>query len=216
MNEVAKTETNLLPATPANPYAAYGAAVASDTPSFLKFVKGEFKYGADDETLPIGTRLIPNMAELKAGYIKWKDGEPIDEQMRCIVEGPPPSRDDCGDTDRNDWDVDPNGVVIDPWQLTNMLPFKSPETGEEFVFTTGSKGGVGAVGKLSMSFGRQHDKREGQLPIVELGASSYRHKTYGEVHVPVLRIVDWLSEADLVAGKTESAIEDDLADEIPF
>ena len=215
MTEVVKIETNL-PATPGNPYAAYGAAVASENTPFLKFVKGEYKYGVDDETLPIGTRLIPNMAELNAGFIKWKDSEVVEEQMRPIVEGPPPSREDCGDTDRNAWDLDSNGAVIDPWQMTNMLPFKSPETGEEFVFTTGSKGGIGAVGKLAMSFGRQHDKRENQLPVVELGASSYRHKTYGEVHVPRFKILDWVNEASLVPGESAPGVEDDLADSIPF
>ena len=77
MNELAKTETQL-PVTQDDPYAEYGRAVSSDT-SFLKFVKGEFHFGVDDEVLPLGTRVAPNMVELKVGYIKWKDGAPVDE-----------------------------------------------------------------------------------------------------------------------------------------
>ena len=93
MNEIAKTE-NQVPAIAGDPYAAYGATVGTDTP-FLKFVKGQFKFGADDEVLPLGTRLVPHMSELKAGYILWKDGTPEDEAMVRIAEGKPiPQRED--------------------------------------------------------------------------------------------------------------------------
>ena len=79
MNNLVKAETHV-PATQGDPYAAYGATVGTDTP-FLKFVKGQFKYGADDEVLPLGTQLVPNMGELKSGFIKWKDGAPEAEVM---------------------------------------------------------------------------------------------------------------------------------------
>ena len=148
MQELAKTEKRV-PATQDDPYAAYGRTVGTDTP-FLKFVKGAFKYGVDDEVLSLGTRLVPHMGELKAGYIKWKDGVPADEAMVRIADGKPiPQREDLGDDDRNAWETDPNGTPIDPWQVCNTLPMKNPETAQEFVFSTGSRGGIGAVGKLS-------------------------------------------------------------------
>ncbi len=74
MTDIAKTETQV-PATLANMYTAYGLAVASDTAPFLKFVKGAYKFGTDDEDLPIGTKLIPNMPELRVGWVKWIDGK---------------------------------------------------------------------------------------------------------------------------------------------
>ena len=207
-----------LPATASDidPFAAYGASAASASTPFLKFIKGEYRYGVDDDMVPLGTRLVPNMAELRCGFIKWEDGKAVDEKMRLVVDGLPPSREECGDLDRNEWEVDPNGATKDPWALANELPFKDPETDEEFVFTTGSKGGIGALGKLARAYARQRQKRDGQLPVVELGASSYRHKTYGEVHVPVFRIVGWVVEDELIAGTSGAQVDDDLSDEIPF
>lgn len=216
MNDIVKSE-NQVPtsASDIDPYAAYGAAVASQAAPFLKFVKGVFQFGVDDEELPIGTKLIPNMEELKAGYIKWEDGEPVDENMCCISEGTRPTRDDCGDLDKNGWPIDPNGVTSDPWQLTNILPMKEPETGQEFVFTTGSHGGISAIGKLAGQYGRQRSDHKDQLPIIEIGTTSYRHKKYGEVHKPVFKLVNWASEEELISGKPDSNVVK-LDDEIPF
>ena len=212
MKAIAKTE-NQVPATQSDPYMAYGRAVGTDTP-FLKFVKGQYKYGVDDEVLPLGTRLVPHMSELKAGFIKWKDGAPEAEVMVCIAEGKPiPQREDLGDDDRNEWETDPNGTPLDPWQMCNTLPMKDPETGQEFVFTTGSRGGIGAIGKLATKYGRQRHKQAGKLPIIEIGSSSYPHKIYGEVLYPTFKIVAWEAEDALIAGANPDPEFDDA---IPY
>ncbi len=113
MTELVKTETQL-PATQGDPYAEYGRTVGTGTP-FLKFVKGDFRFGVDDEVLPIGTHLVPHMGELKAGYTKWKDGVPETETMVRIADGKPiPQREDLGNDDRNAWETDPNGTPLDP------------------------------------------------------------------------------------------------------
>ena len=216
MNELTKTE-HQLPATQGDPYAEYGRTVSSDT-AFLKFVKGEFRFGVDDEVLPLGTRLVPHMAELKAGYIKWKDGAPETETMVRIADGKPiTQREDLGDDDRNAWETDPNGTPLDPWQIVNTLPMKDPETGQEFVFTTGSRGGIGAIGKLASGYGRARHKQVDKLPIIEINSDSYRHKTYGDVSFPTFKIVGWETEGALIAGETNNAkVDAGLDDEIPF
>ena len=212
MNDIAKKKSQL-PVTPADddPYSAYGRAVGSDTP-FLKFHKGEYRYGSDGEVLPLGTKLVPHMAELRAGFLKWKNGEPVDEVMVRISEGKSlPQREDMDDQDKNAWELDANGTPIDPWGHTNTLPFKDPKTGIEFVFTTRSIGGIKAIGKLASAFGSQRHKHGDKLPIVTIGSGSYKHPIYGEVHVPALKITGWLGEAELIAGKPE-----ELNDDIPF
>ena len=216
MNELAKTETQL-PVTQDDPYAEYGRAVSSDT-LFLKFVKGEFRFGVDDEVLPLETRLVPHMAELRDGFIKWQDGKPADETMVKIAEGKPfPQREDLGDQDKNAWETDPNGTPQDPWQHINTLPMKNPETGQEFIFTTGSDGGIKAIGKLSSKYGRERHKQAGKLPVIEIGSDSYHHNTYGNVKYPTFKIVGWQSEAELIAGDANNAKADaGLDDQIPF
>ncbi len=217
MQDLAKTETQV-PATQGDPYTAYGRAVGTDTP-FLKFIKGQFKYGVDDEVLPLRTRLVPHMSELRAGFIKWKDGAPEDEVMVRIAEGKPiPQREDLGDDDRNAWETDPNGMPLDPWKEVNTLPMKDPETGQEFIFTTGSRGGIGAIGKLATKYGRQRDKQAGKLPVIEIGSDSYFHKKRSiNVDFPTLKIVGWEAEADLIAGETSSVdLDAELDDVVPF
>ena len=202
MNDITKKAKSHLPATPADddPYTIYGREAGSDTP-FLKFVKGEFQFGVDSEILPLGTSLVPNMAELRAGLIKWRDGEPVDEAMVHIAQGKPiPQREDLDDQDRTTWELDPNGAPLDPWGKVNTLPFKDPETGLEFVFTTGSRGGINAVGKLASAFGSQRHKHGDKLPIIQIGSGSYRHKIYGDVPYPTFKIAGWQGEAELIAG----------------
>ncbi len=94
------------------------------------------------------------------------------------------------------------------------------ETGQQYVFTTGSHGGISTIGRLSTDYGNYLSKHDdGFLPVIELGKSSYKHKSYGEVFIPVFRIVGWRSEADLMAGDT-GVDGDDTAeaidDDIPF
>ena len=204
MQNLTKTETQA-PATQGDPYTAYGRAVGTDR-SFLKFVKGAFKYGGDNEVLPLGTRLVPHMAELKVGFIKWKDGAPEDEIMVRIADGKPiPQREDLGDDDRNAWETDPNGTPLDPWQEMNTLPMKDPETGQEFIFTTGSRGGIDAIGKLCTKFGRQRHKQAGKLPLIEIGSDSYFHRKRSvDIDIPTFDIVAWEAGADLIAGETSS------------
>ncbi len=130
---------------------------------------------------------------------------------------PIPRHEDLGDDDRNAWETDPNGTPQDPWRECNTLPMKDPGTGQEFVFTTGSRGGIVALGKLSSKFGRQRHKQAGRLPVIEIGADSYRHKAYGDVRYPTFDIVGWESEDALIAVETDDdSPADELSDSIPF
>ena len=94
---------------------------------------------------------------------------------------------------------------------------KDPETGQEFIFSTGSRGGIGAIGKLSSGYGRQRHKQADKLPVIEIGSDSYRHKTYGDVSYPTFRIVEWRSEDALIAGEANgTSIDAELDDTVPF
>ncbi len=199
-----------------DPFCVYASSAAVEGTPFLKFDRGTFKFGIADEKLPLGMPLVPNMAELKVGWLKWHDGQVVDEAMVRLADGHKiPSRDAVGDTDKMLWETNEHGNPIDPWQFTNLLPFKNPAMGAEFVFTTSSRGGLQAVGKLCNQYGNQRQNHPGELPIVEIGSDCYKHKTYGDVHFPVFTIVQWRAEASLIAGKKEAAAFD-FDDDIDF
>ena len=224
MTELTKTE-NQVPATQGDPYAAYGEAAGTGE-CFLKFDRGVFKFGPaeDSEVLPNGTLLVANMPEMKVGWLKWQDGEVAATAMRRLADGfYMTPREELGDMDEAFWEMGNDDLPKDPWSETTLLPLKDPATGAEYVFTTSSKGGRSACGKLASRYGEQRHQpaNAGKLPVIKLDASTYKHRKLNQtIHFPVFRLVEWRSEAALINGsdtmpnKTSTA--DNLDDEIPF
>ncbi len=200
-----------LPTLTDDPYLKTAARVAT-TASFLKFVKGIFVFGINEDEAELGTELVPNMEEAKIGWLKWKDGEVVEEKMFPWATGHP-YREDLGDLDSDMWEVDDNGKAIDPFAETATLPLKNPRTGEEFTFSTSSTGGRQAVAKLVYAWRHGVTQGKSGLPVITLGSDTYKHKKFGPVHFPVFKVVRWEDEADLIAGAGKA--DDDLDDEIP-
>ena len=199
-----------------NHYAAYGEMATSGTRNLTKFRKGQFSFGQDETAIPIGTRLIANMPEAQAGYIRWRDGRPTDEVMVRIGDGvAPPRRNELGDDDRSLWELDERGDPKDPWQFTNYLPLIGPETGDEFLFATSSRGGINAVGALCTAYGAEYRQMPGQFPVIELQASGYAHsnKNFGRIDVPTFPVVDWVKMSDPPGGASGHQIPENSASE---
>ncbi len=220
---LAKKPEASLPAEQEDPYTAFGEAnTVGET--FLKFDRGVYRFGPADasEILPLGTLLVVNMPEMQVGRIKWQDGEVVATDMRRLAEGfYVTPREELGDMDEALWEIGNDDLPKDPWTLTTLLPLKDPATGAEYVFTTSSKGGRAACGKLATRYGaeRQLPANVGKLPVIKIDDGTYKHRKHGQiVHFPVFRLVEWRSEADLVSNVEVplSAITGDPDDDIPY
>ena len=209
MNDLTTTTENEVSAN--DPAAAYRnlADEAGGGGDFLKFKKGKFVKGSNDEEAPLGTRYAVNMIGLERGYIKFSV-EPPEKRMARPSE-PKITRESLGETDDSLWEKDDNGNPQDPWTPTWEIPLRDIGTGEELVFATSSTGGINALGRLCSAYVNRLAMGGHAVPIIALGASSYKHKRFGDVDVPTLRILSWQKEEDLVAGKA-----DGLDDQIPF
>lgn len=198
---IATTQPAGVPAHPAghDPYAAYGEQ-ASATRVYITFKNGEYLFGADQEEIPEGSRFIANMAGLRIGWKRWSGKKVTDERMGLLAEGHrPPARHELGDTDHDQWEIDEKTrQPRDPWQQTNELTLRGMETGDEFVFATSGKGGIGAIGELCKAYGKLYRQKPGMAPVIELGNDHYNHKVYGKTYFPVLKLVDWVREPDAV------------------
>ena len=205
-----------LTATPTDPYLTYSQQISAGV-TFLKFVKTEFVFGRDGEVLSFGTRLVANMAELQGGWIKWINRAVVAREMVRIDEKAPLQRKKLGDLDDALWERDGKGEPRDPWSNTHTLPLMDPATAEEFLFTTNSKGGNGAIAKLCRVYGNGRKKNRGKLAVIELGSESYLHPEYGKLFNPVFRLVAWVDEQTLIEGG-EAEVEDPepFDDRIPF
>jgi hypothetical protein len=58
------------------------------------------------------------------------------------------------------------------------------------------------------------------LPVIKLGTSSYRHRTYGRIDIPDFPVVDW-NKASTDTGGEDDMVQvvspaDEMNDEIPF
>ena len=216
-----------------DPFEAYANAVAPQNilGSLMKFSKGDYIAGETSEPIKIGITVTANLDEMLVGYIKWKEGKPVEQRMVRISDGAVPARrEELGDDDPSKWEIDANnGQVKDPWQFTNYLPLMT-EDGTLYTFTTSSRGGLGAVGDLSRRYGRHRRKHDDVHPVIALDVDSYQHnnKAYGRIKVPVFTQVGWelksrfnaalvtIGVAVCEVAPLEPDVKDEMSDEISF
>lgn len=191
-----------------DPFSAYGAKVGVQG-LFLTFKNGEFLAGQDARVIPLGTRMAANMEGLRVGWRRWWDEQVTDDLTQLLTEQRVlQTRSSLGDNDPERWAKDNAGKPRDPWQLTNILELVDQQ-GERYIYSTGSRGGINAIGRLCKEYGKLHRQRPGQVPIITLGNDSYMHREFGKTYVPDFKIVSWANETALAA-------EAGAFDEIPF
>jgi len=179
-----------------DPYAALGAKL--DGGLFLKFSKGEYIAGQNKEELRLGKRLVVNIPGMQLGWVRWSGGKPVENRMALLIERRRiESRDELSDSDESLWERDDRGDPQDPWVLTYSVEMSDPANSEVYSFSTTSKGGEKAIGKLLKAFGPKHRMEPHLLPIVELQRESYEHanKRFGKIYNPLLPIIGW-TDAD--------------------
>lgn len=188
---------------------------ASSGALFTKFDgnTGKWSYGKDQEEIEKGTRVALNAAEIRRGWICWKDGEVQQETMVRIVDGSPPAKGEL--PDYGPFDRDQDG-----WREQSSVEFRDVEGGEQFLFKTSSKGGRIAVANLVKDYGRSFQQHPGELAIVELGNVSFdakdeRGRKLGKKYAPAFKIVGWQSEADLMAKFEAAAADEPEAEDVP-
>jgi hypothetical protein len=194
MSDMTQANRAQVAVTHGDPYSSYGAKVGVQG-NFLTFKNGEFTFGQDARTLPMGTRLAVNMPGLRIGWRRWYGGQLTDDLTELLSDGPRlQTRDALGSDDPALWEKDQDGKPRDPWSLSNVIEFIDDQ-GERYIYATASKGGINAIGRLCAEYGKLYRQRPGQVPIIELGADSYIHPVYKKTFVPVFApIVGWTRE----------------------
>jgi hypothetical protein len=176
----------------------------------LKFTKqGEFAI-SDIDNIPDGTRCVVHADEIDLGWVRWTDGKPEDRRIGRVADKfIPPPRNELGDTDERQWEKQDDDTRRDPWQFQMSVPVTRLDNQETYRFTTGSKGGLACVSKLTRAYGRHVQDGKPGLPIVELKADHYKHRTYGKIFTPLMIVVGWTGDD----GKPLSLAEE-MSDEI--
>jgi len=178
----------------------------------LKFTKqGEYAI-SDTETIPLGTRCVSHCDLMELGWVHWADGKPTDRKTGLVADGfIPPQKDSLPDRDEETWEIQDDGTRRDPWLFQMAVPLTRLDAGgETYQFTVGSKGGLRCLSGLTRTYGKRVAEKKSGLPVVELQADSYKHRTYGKIFFPVMHVVGWTGSD----GKPET-LADDLNDAVP-
>lgn len=163
----------------------------------LKFNKGEWLAGQDEEEIPLGTELVAACHLLQSGWMRWEDSKPVEIIMGLRSEGfRPPPRETLGYTDKSEWG-ELNGKIIDPWRRTDTLLMADPQTGRVFTFSPASDGGLQAIKKMMREYGPQMRVNPNGIPIVKLGSEWYKHPEYGKTYKPVLEVIGYRDVNDV-------------------
>jgi hypothetical protein len=192
----------------------YGRSGGNLFGELLKFSgkTGVWTSGAQGVEVPLGTQLVAIVPELVAGFVKWQDGELVEQVMQPITESYDPRvlRTSLGDTDQAQWPKGHDGKPEDPWREGALLPLKDLKTGAEYTYSTSSVGGTRAIKHLISTYAWQlraaPETTTNHLPVVELGVRSYKHadRKRGTIYNPVLDGVDWVP-ASAVLDKNDAA-----------
>ena len=183
-------------------FSQYGeqAAMRNIVGKLLKFSKGDYMAGENNEDIPEGTEVLANMETLAVGWIKWEDNKPVEQLMGLVCEGfQPPKRNTLDATDETLWETDDQtGQPRDPWQFTNQLVMKEPGGDQLYTFSTSSRGGINAMGELCKVYGKHFRSAPDAMPVVSLDVGSYMHsnKAFGKIKFPILTVKGWMPKTE--------------------
>jgi len=87
----------------------------------LKFNKGEWLAGQDEEEIPLGTELVAAAHMLQSGWLRWQNDRPAETIMGYRREGfRPPPRETLGYENKVDWEERKEQKVA-PWKPSDMV-----------------------------------------------------------------------------------------------
>jgi hypothetical protein len=203
-NELMKTSNKQLAVgiDGGNGYAAFARSAAVGVIGIgLKFVKGGYYAGDNEDEVMLGARFLVDMSTMAVGWKKWADGELVDAQVNLVSDNVPlPRRARLGDMDKEAWPIGSDGEPHDPWSRdARVLLYAADEPFEPHTFKSGSWGAQLAFRELCGAYVAECEQHPGQMPIIELAAYKRVDKNYGRIDTPQFPIVGWSSLDELMA-----------------
>ena len=192
-----------------------GAGAQSTGDLYAKMTKfGEFVYGADNTEVEEGSHWAVNPTGFQHGFVAWgnaqhgTEGQNVGEVM-VPATSPMPLESELPDV-KGSW----SKAVAIQLRCTN-----GEDEGVQILFKSNSLGGRKAYAAVLQAVVGKIQAGEAEcVPLVEMNAESYEHKTYGKIFNPVFEIVGWATmdgeKAEEPDG-TEPAAEEPAAEEKP-
>lgn len=159
--------------------------LATTDVSYLKLDKaGIWTYGSEEIEVEEGSRWAINPATMATGFAAWDKSAKVGEEMEAITSDNVVLRGNLPDV----------GASWSPQTAMQLKCLSGEDKGAEVLYSTTSKGGVKAFKTMVTAItARIESGNPGVVPIVEMQVDSYKHKKYGKIFTPELKVVDWLS-----------------------
>jgi hypothetical protein len=165
---------------------------------FIKLDKsGDWIFGSDAYEVTDGLWAI-NPNSFIEGYIAWGVGELLGEEMAPMA-GTPISV----------ADLPAQPGAKRGWEKQvglQMVALSGEFKGQQVVYKVSSKGGKDAIREMVVKVVSQINGGDSDIvPVVALESSSYVHKEYGKIMVPILAIDHWMSMDGVPDGESGGA-----------
>jgi len=159
--------------------------LATTDVSYLKLDKaGIWTYGSEEIEIEEGSRWAINPATMATGFAAWDESTKVGEEMEAITSDNVVLRGNLPDV----------GASWSPQTAMQLKCLSGEDKGAEVLYSTTSKGGVKAFKTMVTAItARIESGNPGVVPIVEMQVDSYKHKKYGKIFTPELKVVDWMS-----------------------
>ena len=175
--------------------------MAQEEGSYLKLDKsGIWTYGSEEVEVEDKSRWAINPSTMATGFCAWDDdgGGKLGEEMTSILSDDIVLRSQLPDV----------GAQWKPQTAMQLKCTDGEDKGTEVLYATTSKGGTKAFKVIvSAITARIQSGEPGVVPIVELCVDSYKHKKYGKIFTPELKVVGWLALDALPEDKPEATPE---------
>ena len=210
-----------------DPFAAVGNSATGQS-TYVKFkgASGEYLAGQNEDTIAHGTKFAADLGNTKWIWTFWWDGKPVETVEALLTEKPlfnevmpdflPESED--ADIDMTLDEIkkmqkeDPQNFR-DGWTVQASFGMRPTDgSDEEYTMRLGGMVSLNAFAALCRAYGRRYKLEQGKQPIIELTANKYKSKKagVGTRSAPVLKIIEWLSEEELMeaAGEMDGDYDD--------
>lgn len=185
-----------------DPFEAYANEVAPQNiiGELMKFNKGDILRGKDGKVVPAGSIFTAGMDLMAVGFIKWRGGRPVDQVLVRLGDGNPrPRREDLGDHNEDEWEIDLDGEPKNPWQAVNYLPLLDDQ-GALCTFAVSGVSAIKEAGRLSGAYASHRKTRPYDFPRIRLDVGSYvhRNRSIGRVKFPAINCIGWTPKIDFM------------------
>ena len=193
-----------------NPFTQDAAEHGVTDAGRLSFSGNTGNWKAGNDPVEAGSQYVFNCMEASRGWMAWKNNKPVAYHWASVVK-----REKLPDVSElaDHWEGVPKGKrpkETDGWSYVVRIPVRDLVGGPQLEITLPGEPSYRPINKLLLAYGQNMkfhldpNTKRYKMPIVEIDSESFDGKG-GTKYAPILTIVDWISEDEMIRLASEVA-----------